>query len=258
MKRIANCIAQLTLGRLLILLSAFSMVVAFSLLFAISGMVRDRAIHDLAREDARQTSQLVFQSLYSAMRKGWRKDEINETIERLNSVMPGAKIKVYRGEIVAHEFGEMEGERALIQKDSALNLTMSNGQDALLFPDKMTIRYMYPLLATQECLKCPTESHVGAGHGVVDITYPISNLKVSFNEVINTVVAYTLIVMGVVFIVLYFQLRYLVVLPIANLVGVMRNVTLNMDLSHRVSSSTWLQELKHLAEYFNHLLKTVQ
>jgi diguanylate cyclase (GGDEF)-like protein len=200
----------------------------------------------------------VFQSLYSAMRKGWRKQEINETIERLNTAMPGAIIKVYRGEVVTREFGEMEGERAFVQKDSALGQAMSGGKDALLFPDKATIRYLYPLLATQECLKCHTESHIGAVHGVVDITYPISNLKVSFNEVINTVVAYTLIVMGIVFLILYFQLRYLVVLPIANLVGVMRNVTLDMDLSHRVSSSTWLQELKQLVEYFNHLLKTVQ
>jgi diguanylate cyclase (GGDEF)-like protein len=258
MKKIANYVAQLTLGRLLILLSVFSMVIAFALIFAVSGMVRDRAINDLARDDARQTSQLVFQSLYSAMRKGWRKDEINETIERLNTVMPDAKIRVYRGEIVAHEFGEMEGERELIRNDSALKQAMSGGQDALLFPDKATIRYLYPLLAKEECLKCHTESHVGAVQGVVDITYPISNLKVSFNEVINSVVAYTLIVMGAVFIILYFQLRFLVVLPIANLVGVMRNVTVDMDLSHRVSSSTWLQELKQLVEYFNHLLKTVQ
>lgn len=258
MKRMFNYVAQLTLGRLLILLSVFSMAVAFALIFVMSGMVRDQAIHDLARDDARQTSQLVFQSLYSAMRKGWSKNEINETIKRLNTVMPGARIKVYRGEVVAHEFGEMEGERALIQKDSALNLAMSNGQDALLFPDATTIRYLYPLLAKEECLTCHSESHVGAVQGVVDIAYPISNLKVSFNEVLNTVVAYTLIVMGAVFVILYFQMRYLVVLPIANLVGVMRNVTLDMDLSHRVSSSTRLQELKHLAEYFNHLLKTVQ
>src|SRR3989338_576069 len=162
MKRMVNYVAQLTLGRLLILLSVFSMAVAFALIFVMSGMVRDRAIHDLARDDARQTSQLVFQSLYSAMRKGWRKQEVNETIGRLNAVMPGAQIRVYRGEIVALEFGEMEGERELIEKDSALKRAMTNGQDALLFPDNATIRYLYPLLATEECLKCHAESRVGA------------------------------------------------------------------------------------------------
>jgi len=258
MKKITDRFARLTIGRLLIVLSILSMIVAFALIFAMSGMVRDRAIHDLARDDAKQTSHMVFQSLYSAMRKGWSKQEINEIVERLNAAIPGTKIKVYRGEIVTRQFGEMEGERALVEKDAALHQAISDGHDVLLFPDKTTIRYLYPVLADKECLSCHTQSHVGAVHGVIDISYPINNLKVSFSEVINTIVAYTLIVIGGVFAILYFQLRYLVVLPIANLVGVMRNVTLDMDLSHRVSSTTWLQELKHLAEYFNHLLKTVQ
>lgn len=64
------------------------MALAFVLIFFVAGMVRDRAIHDLARDDAKQTSMLVFQSLYSAMRKGWSKQEINETIGRLNDVLP--------------------------------------------------------------------------------------------------------------------------------------------------------------------------
>lgn len=258
MKKLTDYFAKLTLGRLLVALSVFSMVVAFVLIFFVSGAVRDRAVSDLARNDAQQTSKLVFQSLYSAMRKGWRKQEINETIERLNTALPDVKITAYRGAIVAQEFGEMAGERALIEKDSALGQAMSGGQNALLFPDKATIRYLYPVLATKECLKCHMESRVGAVHGVIDITYPISNLKISFNEVINTVVAYTLIIIALVFIVLYFQLRYLVVAPIANLVDVMRNVTVDMDFSHRVAGSTWLHEVKHLAGYFNHLLKTVQ
>ncbi|OGS92446.1 MAG: hypothetical protein A2Z95_08340 [Gallionellales bacterium GWA2_60_18] len=286
-KKLTDFFFHLTLGKLLILLSILSMAMAFVLIFVVAGVVRDRAIHDLARDDAKQTSNLVFQTLYSAMRKGWSKQEINETIERLNSVLPGTTIKVYRGEIVAKQFGEMEGESALIENDEALNqsmfageevqlfggpgkaqaplakdtaiaLAMNTGQDALLFPDKATIRYLYPVLAKEECLICHTLSRVGAVHGVIDITFPISNLKVSFSSVINTVVAYTLLVIGLVFIVLYFQLRYLVVVPVANLLGVMRNVTQDMDFSHRVSSSTRLQELKRLAEYFNHLLKTIQ
>jgi diguanylate cyclase (GGDEF)-like protein len=287
MKKLTDFFGRLTLGRLLIALSILSMAIAFVLIFFGAGIVRDRAIQDLARDDARQTSNLVFQSLYSAMRKGWSKQEINETIERLNTVLPGTKIKVYRGEIVSKQFGEMEGERAMIEKDAALNQTMSDGQgvqqfgstsgaqaplakdsaialamstgqDALLFPDKSNIRYLYPVLAKQECLVCHTESHVGAVHGVIDITFPINNLKVSFSGLINTVIAYTLIVIALVFLILYFQLRYMVVIPMANLLGVMRNVTVDMDFSHRVSDSSLLQELKHLAEYFNHLLKTVQ
>lgn len=249
---------QLTLGKLLILLSLASLAIAFLLIFVLSGIVRDRAVRELARDDAQQTSRLVFQSLYSTMRRGWDKKEITDSIARLNEGFPELKIKVFRGPIVAGQFGEMPGEHAVIAGDPALGLALDSGRPALLFPDKDNIRYLYPVVAKQECLRCHTQSHVGAVHGVIDITYPIQTLKVSFSEVINSIVAYTLVVMGIIFIVLYLQLRYLVAQPIANLLTVMRKVTLDMDLSHRVSASTWLLELKHLAEYFNHLLRTIQ
>lgn len=258
MQIMADYIARLTLGRLLIWLSVFSLALALVLVFFMSEMVSDRAIHELARDEARQTSRLVFQSLYSGMRKGWNKQEIKEAIERLNSVMPGTKIRVYRGEAVARQFGEMDGERELVANDAVLGQVMAEGQDMLLFPDKETVRYLFPVLAEKECLTCHTQSRVGAVHGVIDIAHPTSNLKVSFSYVINTVLGYTLMVIGLVFLVLYFKLRRLVVMPIANLVSVMRQVTDEMNLTHRASGVRWIAELRLLAEYFNRLLSTMQ
>ena len=248
---------RISLGRLLVLLSLFAMIMAFVLIFGLSGAIRDRAIHDLAREDARQTSQLVFQSLYSAMLKGWSKQEINESITRLNRQFPDLQIRVYRGAVVAGQFGEMPDEHAIVAKDAALRAALNNGTEALLFPDPDEIRYLYPLQATQECLTCHTQSSVGAVHGVIDIVYPAKNLKVSFSTVLNTMLGYTLAIIGFVFLVLYFKLRYLLVLPIAKLVSVMREISADMDLTRRVKSDIPLLELQSLAEYFNGLLKTV-
>ena len=249
---------HLTLGRLLILISFMAALIASLLIYTLSETIRDRAIHELARDDAQQTSRMVFQSLYSAMRKGWSKQEINDSIQRLNANFPELKIRVYRGEIVTRQFGAMVGEEAAVRNDKDLALALRRGKDAMTFPDDESIRYLYPVIARQECLACHTQSHLGAVHGVIDITYPIHDLKVSFNVVINTIVAYTLMVIAIVFVILYLKLRYLVAQPIANLVGVMRSVTLDMDMSRRVTGSSWLEEIRHLADYFNHLLQTVQ
>lgn len=249
---------RLTLGRVLILISIMAMMLAFVLIFFMSDVIRDRAIHELARDDARQTSRMVFQSLYAAMRKGWNKDEINDSIQRLNEALPNLKVRVYRGEVVARQFGEIPGEQEHILRDADLSKALQSNTDFMVFPDKESIRYLYPVVATQECLTCHTQSLVGAVHGVIDITYPITSLKVSFDEVINTIVAYTLVVIVLVFGMLYLKLHYLIALPIANLVGVIRSVTLDMDLTRRVNGGTWLVELKHLTEYFNHLMQMVQ
>ncbi len=258
MKSILGIFRQLTLGRLLILLSLMAAVISALLIYSLSEAIRDRAIHELAREDAQQTSKMVLQSLYSAMRKGWNKAEINDSIRRLNATFPDLKIRVYRGEIVARQFGIMVGESEQVRNDTELATALQHGKDAMIFPNEESIRYLYPVIAQAECLGCHTQSHVGAVHGVIDITYPIRDLKVSFNLVINSIVGYTLLVIAVVFIILYLKLRYLVALPIANLVGVMRSVTLDMDMSRRVTGSSSLAEIKNLADYFNHLLKTIQ
>jgi len=250
-------IKQISIGRLLLLLSVIAMSTAFALIFGLSGMMRDHAVHELARDDARQTSQLVFQSLYSSMSKGWSKQEINESISRLNKSFPNLKIQVYRGEIVARQFGVMLGEQGAVAQDEELQRALDRGEEVLLFPSKDTIRYLYPVRAEAECLACHTQSNLGAVHGVIDITYPISNLKVSFSSVLNTMLVYTLLVIALVFLVLYFKLRYMLVQPIANLVSMMREITEDMDLTRRVNAKLPLTELQHLVSYFNGLLRAV-
>ena len=259
MSDVFGFIKRITLGRLLVLLSFVSLALALVLILVLSSVVRDHAVHDLARADARQTSKLVFESLYSAMRKGWNKDEIKEVIERLNQAMPGLSINVYRGEVVESQFGAMAGESAIIAADPPLAKALQEGEDALLVAGGgKSIRYLYPVPAQEECLVCHTQSHVGAVHGVIDITYPIEDLKVSFGYVINTIVGYTFLVLALVFVVLFFKLRYLVALPIADLVELMKKITHEMDFSHRVDSRHWIAELHHLSDYFNRLLSTVQ
>lgn len=259
MQKIAGVIRQVSLGHLLIFLSILALLIALTLVGIFSGVVRDRAVHDLAREDAKQTSQMVFQSLYSAMRKGWDKDEIAQIVDRLNHAMPGMEIKVYRGAVVEKQFGEMPGEHQAIASDSVLQQALKQGGDELVvLPDQQKIRYLYPVHAKQECLVCHTQSYLGAIHGVIDITYPVDKLKISFSYVLNSVLGYTLLMMAMVFTVLYFKLRYLVVTPIARLVDVMQRITHGMDFSHRVSDRFHIMELQHLSEYFNRLLNTVQ
>jgi diguanylate cyclase (GGDEF)-like protein len=258
MAKLFGLIKHISLGRLLLLLSALALVLSFSLIFGLSGALREHAVHTLAREDAQQTSKLVFQSLYSAMRKGWNKEEINTSIARLNEAMPSMQIRVWRSPAVAAQFGEMPGERQKITQDSELQAAFSDGKDHLTYPSASAIRYLYPVRAQQECLTCHTQSQVGAIHGVIDVTYPITQLKVSFDTVLNTIVGYTLLIIALSFLALYFKLRKLVAQPLVELVGVIQAMMQNMDFSRRVKGGHLITELRRLTEYFNHLLAAMQ
>ncbi len=258
MSKLAGVFARMTLGRLFIVLAVFSLLFAAMLIFVTSGAVLDHAVRRLAQENAQQTSQMIFQSLYSAMRKGWNKDEIKEIIARINLSQPDLKVNVFRGKVVADQFGEMAGERQIIAQDPALEQALRDGVSVLIFPTPDTIRYLYPVMAKQECLVCHTQSRAGAVHGLIDVTYPISDLKESFNYVLNNIIGYTMLVLLLVFVVLYFKVRYLVVMPLATIVDVMHRVTRDMDFSHRAAGPRLVVELRRLADYFNHLLLTVQ
>jgi c-di-GMP phosphodiesterase len=252
-------IKQIALGKLLLFLAAFSVMLALVMIFVLADGVRDHAVQDMARVDARQTSRLVFESLYSAMRKGWNKQEITEVIQRLNKSMPGLKINVYRGEVVERQFGAMPGESSIIAADTPLANALRDGKDAMLVADGgKSVRYLYPVQATGECLVCHTASFEGAVHGVIDITYPIEDLKVSFGYVVNSVVAYTLLILAAVFVVLFLKLRSLVAMPIASLADLMEKITREMKLGDRTGHRHWISELPRLPDYLNRLLNTVQ
>jgi len=251
-------ISKLTLGKLLVLLTAVSLALALVLILVLADVVRNHAVRDFARADAQQTSRLVFESLYSEMRKGWNKQEIRDAIWRLNKAMPGLRINVYRGKTVEQQFGAMAGESTVIASDPLLAKALVDGKDELLISGSgKSVRYLYPVLATEECQGCHNRSTAGEVYGVIDITYPIDELKVSFTYIVNSIVAYTLLILAMVLVVLFYKFRSLVAMPVASLVELLQKLNREMNLSTRVSNRHWISELPHLPEYLNRLLNTV-
>ena len=49
--------------------------------------------------------------MYSAMQKGWNKEDIQDTIARLNNVDKNLEIFIYRGEKVSSLFGELKEDK---------------------------------------------------------------------------------------------------------------------------------------------------
>jgi c-di-GMP phosphodiesterase len=181
--------ARISITRVVFLLSLTATVLALGVVALVSSHVREKSVHDLARDEARQTSTLVFETLYAAMRKGWSKDEIGEVITRLQAALPDLTIKVVRGRPVIAQFGEIDNDLAVAAADPLLNEVLTTGKETLL-PSQTGIRYLYPLVVREECLACHTMAKVGDINGVIDIVYPVHALKVSLDYVLNTVLAY--------------------------------------------------------------------
>lgn len=244
--------------RFVLVISVGYLLISLIFIFLISSGVRHRAIEDLSREDARQTAELVFQSLYSVMRDGWNKRKIQQTIQQLNRAAPNMEIAAYRGDPVIREFGDIPGEAAIRTADPLIQEALQQGNEVLDIRSESTIRFIYPVIVKQECLRCHEEAKPGDINGVIDISYPIENLKISLSLITNIMLVYFILAMTILFAGLFFKLRTFVVKPIIALAAVMGEITHNADLSKRVKHGGWIREVHNLSDYFNRMLGKLQ
>lgn len=248
---------SISLSRLIVVITALFLILTVTLIFITSSHIKQKAIGDLARDDARQTSELVFQSLFTAMRKGWTKDEIMEIVERLNQIEPEMNIRVFRGQPVIRQYGDIDGEQAVRESDPLIMQALESGEESMTILDSDHVRYIYPVKVRAECMDCH-RANPGDVNGVIDILYPIRNLKVSLDFILNMVVIYFSVVMLLLAISLHSTLRSLIVSPIRSITGVIHGMVAHLDLSQRISSASRITEIRSLIIYFNKLLATMQ
>lgn len=257
MGKIGKTLRTFSIGQFMLFVSAVVMVVAVVLVLLLSTFIERRAITDLAEEEARQTSELIFQALYSAMRKGWTQDDIKEIVGRLNDTQPDATIRLYRGQPVIDQYGEIEGEKADRDADPMLYAALFRGEVKLI-ANNDSIRYLYPVEVKEECQTCH-DAPMGAINGVVDVTFPVNDLKISLSFVVRSVILYFVVILTIVFVALYFKLRYFIAFPITKFVTLIDEIICNTDLSRRVEGRvSHLSEVQKLSDNFNRLLSTVQ
>lgn len=231
----------------------------FTIIFAYmyGEYMKKNAISDLAHVDAKKTSMLIFETIYSAMQRGWNKDDINEIISRLNKVDPSMVVNVYRSESVANLFGEIEKDKNARKFNNDVIKAM-RGQELLNVSDLDFIEYYYPVLTSNDCLKCHTNAKVGDVLGVIDVTYPVENLKVSLNEMINFFIIFIIVFSLVIFLAIFIELDRYLIKPIKNFSNAIKNITTSHDMRKRVDVNDNIEEIDSIKDIFNSMLDSLE
>lgn len=244
-----------TYKRLIAKTVILSLVASLAVAFVYGVFIKQRAIDDLARIDARKTSRMAFEALYSAMEKGWSKEELDAIIVRLNKVEPNMRINAYRSPIVAELFGERPQDKQIRDHDSMVMRAMK-GEEILTGDEE--IRYLYPIVVKQECLSCHANAKIGDINGVIDVCFPVANLKISLTTMINSFIIFFVVFTIMIFAILYFRLNALLVQPINQFIGMIQEIISKNDMAKRVSLKTKILEVKNIENYFNKMLDSIQ
>lgn len=219
-------------------------------------MKRD-AIANLAHVDAKKTSMLVFEALYSAMQRGWNKNDLEEIISRLNRVDSHMKVNVYRSEVVADLFGEIEKDKAA--RESSIEIKKAiRGEEVLNISDKELIEYYYPVIAKESCLKCHVNANVGDILGVIDISYPVENLKVPLTDMINFFIIFIIVFSIIVYLSIFIELNQYLIKPIKNFSNLIKNITASQDMRKRIEVNENIEEIDSIKDVFNSMLDSIE
>ncbi|MBV5320939.1 MAG: EAL domain-containing protein [Sulfuricurvum sp.] len=215
------------------------------------------AISNLAHIDAKKTSKLVFEALYSAMQRGWNKDDLEEIISRLNSVDKNMKVNVYRSAIVAERFGEIEKDK--LARESNVDIVKAiKGTEVLNISNSEFIKFYYPVVAKDACLKCHTNANIGDVLGVIDVSYPIDDLKVSLSEMINFFIIFIIVFSLIVYLAIFIELKQYLIKPIKNFANVIKNITASHDMKKRVEVNDNIEEIDSIKDIFNSMLDSIE
>lgn len=233
------------------------LVITLVISFLYSEYLKNKVIVDLAKVDAKKTSMLVFESMYSAMQKGWNKEDIQDTISRLNDVDKNLEIFIYRGEIVSSLYGELQEDKKARETIPSIKKAFT-GQETLEIENSNIIKYNFPIIANNKCQKCHVNSKDGDVLGVININYPITDLKISFSDMINMFLVFIVGFTLVIFLLLFINFNKYLLKPISNFINTADSIKKSTDITKRVQVSHDINEIRTMQVMFNEMLDSIE
>ncbi|AXX90923.1 EAL domain-containing protein [Arcobacter suis] len=246
-----------TYNKLILKIILITLTFSLTIAFVYTHYMKKEAIEKLSKVDAKKTTELIFQSLYSAMERGWTRDDLENIIARLNSVDKNMAVNVYRGEEVAKQFGDILKDSNTRKTDLFVQSAFKNN-DVLNVIDDSMIEYYYPIIAKQECLKCHTQAQVGNVLGVINIMYPIDDLKISLSSIINFFILFIILFSIVIFIALFVEFERHLVKPIKNFITNINYISNHKDITKRVGTNNKITEIDSMQSVFNNMLDSLE
>ena len=235
----------------------FTLFVTLIISYTYAEYMKREAISEIAHIDAKKTSSLVFESLYSAMQRGWTKDDLDEIIRRLNSVDENMKINVYRSSLVAELYGDIDIDKEARENIPDVKKAIS-GIESLNISEDSNIKYYYPVKAQNDCLKCHTNAKINDTLGVINVSYPIKELKISLNYMINFFIIFMTIFSIIIFLAIFFNLDKYIIKPIKDFSGVIKNITNSNDMKQRINLKEKIEEIDSIKDVFNSMLDSIE
>ncbi|WP_419782571.1 EAL domain-containing protein [Malaciobacter marinus] len=238
--------------RILIIILLFSIIS----LFLSTIYIKRAALTTLAEDDAKKTSELIFETMYVRMQEGWAKKDLVKILNRMEHIRHNLEVNSYRSKDVEKIMGVIKEDKEKVNSDPLIKKAME-GEKQFVVEDNGSIRYLYPIKVSKECITCHHNAKVGDVNGVLDIKYPPNEIKISLDMMI-----YYFLIFFIFFIFLYFYIFYKIINkkiiePVVNFTEEIKKVSKDTSFTKRAHIKTKTAEIYSLQNRFNKLLDTI-
>lgn len=234
------------------------LVLSVTVLFLSTQYLKKTAVENLAQDDAKKTAQLIFETMNTRMQEGWTKEDLNRIIKRLEIVRHGMKIASYRSAQVEELFGEVPEDKKISSKDPLIIQAMNGKEIFKINDDTGEVRFLYPMITTTECNHCHINAVDGSVNGVLDISFPKSDIKISLDSIFTYVIMFFILFLLVLSYVYFVMVNKNMVQPVVALTNNIQDIQASKDLTKRVNINSKIKELGVLQRNFNNLLITIK
>ncbi len=152
-------------------------------IYATTTRIFDQAVEQNAVTVSETIARGSFNAMFQIMRQGWTRDQLEEFIGNLRDAAAhsGHSLEIYRGEKVEQLFGPIEQPPI----DTPIATAFRLGEPQL---DKQggQVRYLYPLVARDECLRCHINATSGDSLGVIEVSQHLDPLIAGARESLIT------------------------------------------------------------------------
>ncbi len=218
---------------------------------------QQQVVGELGLQESRKAAAQIYEHLYSVMRKGWDRAELEATLARIAHAHSDVEIRLIRAQGVADQYGDDNRAAAARADDPAVRLSLASGE---LFHAEQDgqLRYIMPMVNAPECLACHANPP-GSINGLIDLRMRAEELRAPIEATLSPLLNLVTILIGAIFVVMFLWLRVHIVLPITRLSLHVGEMSDKIDESSPiVASRAWPREIQSLARQFNRLADEVR
>ena len=242
--------------KLVFKITFFILLASITFILLSSIFIKHKALDNLAEDDALKTSELIFEIMNTRMQEGWGKEDLKKIISRLEYIRKDLKVNSYRSKKVEEILGIDIKDKETVQNDLDIQKAMK-GEKIFMIQEDGSVRYLFPMLVSAECVTCHYNTKVGDVNGVLDISYPPSDIKISLDSMTYYFIIFFIITILIFFYIFFFVINEKMVKPIIVLKDEFKKVSNSENFRKEIFIDTNIKEIKTLEFSFNKLLRTI-